>query len=53
MEQEASSATAADDEETRCPICLIEMVDGESLTVCVNGCQNRLHHHCIARCECS
>ena len=45
-----SDVAAVDDEETRCPICLIEMVDGESLTVC-DGCQNRLHHHCITRCE--
>lgn len=39
------------DEEDTCPICLLEMVEGESLTECVNGCQNKLHHHCIAVCK--
>jgi len=48
---DVASAAMVDDEEARCPICLIEMVEGESLTVCANGCQNRLHHHCITRCE--
>ena len=38
------------DEDT-CPICLLEMVEGESLTECFHGCQNKLHHHCIAICK--
>ncbi|PNF31108.1 hypothetical protein B7P43_G15771 [Cryptotermes secundus] len=24
------------------------MVDGESLVICVTGCRNKLHHHCMA-----
>ncbi|XP_071799794.1 mitogen-activated protein kinase kinase kinase 1-like [Asterias amurensis] len=35
-------------EEDLCPICLLEMIDGESLVVCQDGCRNRLHHHCVA-----
>lgn len=36
------------EEEDTCPICLLEMLEGESLIKCENGCHNRLHHHCIA-----
>lgn len=36
------------EEEDTCPICLLEMLEGESLIKCDNGCNNRLHHHCIA-----
>ena len=39
------------DEEVQCPICLLEMVDGESLTIC-DGCSNTLHQHCMAICKC-
>lgn len=35
-------------EEDLCPICLLDMVDGESLVTCSTGCRNRLHHHCMA-----
>ncbi|KAL9951014.1 hypothetical protein ACROYT_G043600 [Oculina patagonica] len=35
-----------EDEEV-CPICLLEMVEGESLTSCEDGCNNRLHQHCM------
>ncbi|KAK3922207.1 Mitogen-activated protein kinase kinase kinase 1, partial [Frankliniella fusca] len=35
-------------EEDLCPICLLDMVDGESLVTCNTGCRNRLHHHCMA-----
>ena len=38
-------------EEDLCPICLLEMVEGESLVVCQDGCHNRLHHHCVAICK--
>lgn len=38
-----------EDDDT-CPICLLEMLEGESLLKCENGCQNRLHHHCISVC---
>lgn len=31
-----------------CPICLLDMVDGESLVTCLAGCRNKLHHHCIS-----
>ncbi|RMX49549.1 hypothetical protein pdam_00017438 [Pocillopora damicornis] len=37
---------AREDEEV-CPICLLEMVEGESLTSCQDGCHNRLHQHCM------
>ncbi|ELU13287.1 hypothetical protein CAPTEDRAFT_184398 [Capitella teleta] len=36
------------EEEDTCPICLLEMVEGESLMECSSGCQNKLHHHCIS-----
>jgi len=39
-------------EEDNCPICLLQMVDGESVTVCEVGCRNRLHTHCVNICEC-
>ncbi|XP_074643836.1 mitogen-activated protein kinase kinase kinase 1-like [Tubulanus polymorphus] len=42
------SDRSKDDEEEICPICLLEMIDGESLVKCDQGCQNKLHHHCIA-----
>ena len=34
-----------------CPICLLEMVEGESLTSCQDGCHNRLHQHCMEICK--
>uniref|UniRef100_H2YSR2 Mitogen-activated protein kinase kinase kinase 1 n=1 Tax=Ciona savignyi TaxID=51511 RepID=H2YSR2_CIOSA len=34
-------------EEENCPICLLQMVDGESVTVCEVGCRNKLHTHCV------
>lgn len=44
---ESDTGSSKDDEDT-CPICLLEMLEGESLVRCLNGCQNRLHHHCIS-----
>ena len=41
---------AREDEEV-CPICLLEMVEGESLTSCQDGCNNRLHQHCMEICK--
>ncbi|KAL5017293.1 hypothetical protein ScPMuIL_006882 [Solemya velum] len=43
---ESDAGSAREDDDT-CPICLLEMLEGESLLKCENGCQNRLHHHCI------
>jgi len=43
--------SADKEEEETCPICLLEMVEGESLVQCENGCQNKLHHHCIDVCK--
>lgn len=40
-----------DEEEQMCPICLLDMLDEESLTVCEEGCRNKLHHHCMSICE--
>lgn len=45
-----SSEKGEDEDEDICPICLLEMVEGESLTVHINGCGNSLHHHCMAIC---
>lgn len=36
------------EEESLCPICLMCMVEGESLVACEAGCRNQLHHHCMA-----
>jgi mitogen-activated protein kinase kinase kinase 1 len=47
-----TSSDQSNKEEDVCPICLLEMVDGESLVVCQDGCRNRLHHHCVAICKC-
>ena len=38
------------EEDDTCPICLLEMLEGESLLKC-DHCQNRLHHHCITVCK--
>ncbi|KAL8586779.1 hypothetical protein ACOMHN_061292 [Nucella lapillus] len=51
--EEASTPSENDagstrEEEDICPICLLEMLEGESLIKCENSCHNRLHHHCIA-----
>ncbi|XP_028404543.1 mitogen-activated protein kinase kinase kinase 1-like isoform X3 [Dendronephthya gigantea] len=43
----AGSSPRSDEFEVQCPICLLEMVDGESLTIC-DGCSNTLHQHCMA-----
>ncbi|CAN8004321.1 unnamed protein product [Ixodes hexagonus] len=43
-----ASQDAEEDEKSTCPICLLEMFEGESLVSCERGCRNRLHHHCIA-----
>lgn len=40
--------STASDDESQCPICLMCMVEGESLVTCEAGCRNRLHHHCMA-----
>uniref|UniRef100_A0A8C4QM71 Mitogen-activated protein kinase kinase kinase 1 n=1 Tax=Eptatretus burgeri TaxID=7764 RepID=A0A8C4QM71_EPTBU len=37
-----------EEEEHVCPICLLGMLDEESLTVCEDGCRNKLHHHCMS-----
>ncbi|XP_049782543.1 mitogen-activated protein kinase kinase kinase 1-like isoform X2 [Schistocerca cancellata] len=42
------SADTKTREDEKCPICLLEMTDGESLVECNSGCHNKLHHHCMA-----
>uniref|UniRef100_A0A4W5NMW3 Mitogen-activated protein kinase kinase kinase 1 n=1 Tax=Hucho hucho TaxID=62062 RepID=A0A4W5NMW3_9TELE len=42
------SSNLKDEEEQMCPICLLDMLDEESLTVCEEGCRNKLHHHCMS-----
>ncbi|XP_076821673.1 mitogen-activated protein kinase kinase kinase 1-like isoform X2 [Clavelina lepadiformis] len=39
--------SSSKEEEENCPICLLQMVDGESVTVCEVGCRNKLHTHCV------
>jgi mitogen-activated protein kinase kinase kinase 1 len=46
--QQVEHEEEEEEEEDSCPICLLEMVEGESVTECVLGCQNKFHHHCIA-----
>lgn len=40
--------SASSDDDSQCPICLMCMVEGESLVMCEAGCRNLLHHHCMA-----
>ncbi|KAJ8285242.1 hypothetical protein GJAV_G00024570 [Gymnothorax javanicus] len=42
------SSSLKDEEEQLCPICLLDMLDEESLIVCEEGCRNKLHHHCMS-----
>ncbi|XP_064128199.1 mitogen-activated protein kinase kinase kinase 1 isoform X2 [Loxodonta africana] len=44
----SSENSIKDEEEQMCPICLLGMLDEESLTVCDDGCRNKLHHHCMS-----
>ncbi|XP_030699415.1 mitogen-activated protein kinase kinase kinase 1 [Globicephala melas] len=44
----SSENSIKDEEEQMCPICLLGMLDEESLTVCEDGCRNKLHHHCMS-----
>lgn len=46
-----SPCSLKDEEEQLCPICLLGMLDEESLTVCEDGCRNKLHHHCMSICR--
>jgi len=46
-----SNYNSMKEEEEVCPICLSDLVEGESMTLCKEGCQNRLHHHCMAICK--
>ncbi|MXQ81144.1 hypothetical protein E5288_WYG012816 [Bos mutus] len=47
----SSENSIKDEEEQMCPICLLGMLDEESLTVCEDGCRNKLHHHCMSICR--
>lgn len=49
---QSSHVMNAKEEEEVCPICLSDLVDGESMTICREGCENRLHHHCMSVCKC-
>ncbi|XP_053557262.1 mitogen-activated protein kinase kinase kinase 1 [Bombina bombina] len=44
----SDTSSMKDEEEQMCPICLLGMLDEESLTVCEEGCRNKLHHHCMS-----
>ena len=41
----------SDEEDKICPICLLEIVEGEDLVECVNGCHIELHRHCMEICK--
>ena len=42
----------SDEEDEICPICLLEIVEGEDLLECINGCHIELHRHCMEICKC-
>ncbi|XP_056591976.1 mitogen-activated protein kinase kinase kinase 1 [Triplophysa dalaica] len=44
----SNESSVKDEEEQMCPICLLDMLDEESLTICEEGCRNKLHHHCMS-----
>ncbi|XP_068209828.1 mitogen-activated protein kinase kinase kinase 1-like [Palaemon carinicauda] len=44
----SSSDTTNGDDDSLCPICLMCMVEGESLVMCETACHNFLHEHCMA-----
>ncbi|KAM3874336.1 mitogen-activated protein kinase kinase kinase 1 [Diretmus argenteus] len=44
----STESSLKDEEEQMCPICLLDMLDEESLTICEEGCRNKLHHHCMS-----
>ncbi|XP_040195509.1 mitogen-activated protein kinase kinase kinase 1 isoform X2 [Rana temporaria] len=44
----SSDTSIKDEDEQMCPICLLGMLDEESLIVCEEGCRNKLHHHCMS-----
>ena len=41
----------SDEEDEICPICLLEIVEGEDLVECVSGCHIELHRHCMEICK--
>ncbi|XP_039266374.2 mitogen-activated protein kinase kinase kinase 1-like [Styela clava] len=50
--QQQDTSSNSDDhsskgEEENCPICLLQMIDDEPITVCEVGCRNKLHTHCV------
>ncbi|GAB6029131.1 Mitogen-activated protein kinase kinase kinase 1 [Chamberlinius hualienensis] len=46
--EQLNIACANNEEGELCSICLLDMVDGESLVFCARGCRNKLHHRCIS-----
>ena len=53
MNNQQSTEVESDDEEEDeiCPICLLEIVEGEDLVECVKGCHIELHRHCMEICK--
>ncbi|XP_071952558.1 mitogen-activated protein kinase kinase kinase 1-like isoform X2 [Antedon mediterranea] len=47
LDSRSSCSSDQNVHEETCPICLLEMIEGESLVICQDGCHNRLHHHCV------
>jgi len=43
----------SDEEDDICPICLLEIVEGEDLVECIHGCHIELHRHCMEICKCN
>ena len=40
-----------EEEDVICPICLLEIVEGEDLVECVKRCHIQLHRHCMEICK--
>jgi len=41
----------SEEEDEMCPICLLEIVEGEDLVECAKGCHIELHRHCMEICK--
>lgn len=41
----------SEEEDEICPICLLEIVEGEDLVECAKGCHIELHRHCMEICK--
>lgn len=51
MNNQQLTEIESDEEDEICPICLLEIVEGEDLVECVKGCRIELHRHCMEICK--